>query len=38
VVFFPDGSSTGGVIDLKLANRMVGIEVGKITGRADLVE
>jgi general secretion pathway protein H len=38
VRFFPDGSSTGGVIDLKLANRAASIEVGKITGRAALVE
>jgi general secretion pathway protein H len=38
VMFFPDGSSTGGVIDLKLANRTVSVEVGKITGRAELVE
>jgi general secretion pathway protein H len=38
VKFFPDGSSTGGVIDFKLANRTVSVEVGKITGRAELVE
>jgi general secretion pathway protein H len=38
VVFFPDGSSTGGVIDLVLPNRTVSVEVGKITGRAELVE
>jgi general secretion pathway protein H len=38
VVFFPDGSSTGGVIELKLPNRTVSVEVGKITGRAELVE
>ena len=38
VMFFPDGSSTGGVIDLRLPNRMVSVEVGKVTGRAELVE
>jgi general secretion pathway protein H len=38
VMFFPDGSSTGGVIDLKLPNRTVSVEVGKITGRAELLE
>ena len=38
VMFFPDGSSTGGVIELQLPNRTVSIEVGKITGRAELVE
>jgi general secretion pathway protein H len=38
VTFFPDGSSTGGVIDLKLPNRTVSVEIGKITGRAELVE
>ena len=38
VMFFSDGSSTGGVIDLELSNRRVSIEVGKITGRAELVE
>jgi general secretion pathway protein H len=38
VMFFPDGSSTGGVIDLKLPKRTVSVEVGKITGRVELVE
>jgi general secretion pathway protein H len=38
VMFFPDGSSTGGVIDLKLPSRTVSVEVGKITGRAELVQ
>lgn len=38
MMFFPDGSSTGGVIDLQLSNRTVSIEVGKITGRAELIE
>jgi general secretion pathway protein H len=38
VMFFPDGSSTGGVIDLKLADRTVSVEVGKVTGRAELIE
>jgi general secretion pathway protein H len=38
VRFFSDGSSSGGVIDLKLSNRTVSIAVGRITGRAELVE
>jgi general secretion pathway protein H len=38
VMFFSDGSSTGGVIDLQLPNRTVSIEVGKTTGRAELIE
>jgi general secretion pathway protein H len=38
VMFFPDGSSTGGVIDLQLPTRTVSIEVGKVTGRAELIE
>jgi general secretion pathway protein H len=38
VVFFPDGSSTGGVIDLQRPKHTVSIEVGKITGRAELLE
>jgi general secretion pathway protein H len=38
VRFFSDGSSSGGVIDLKLAKRTVSIEIGRITGRAELVE
>jgi type II secretion system protein H len=38
VTFFFDGSSTGGIIDLNLANRTVSIAVGKLTGRAELVE
>lgn len=38
VMFFPDGSSTGGAIELQLPNRTVSIDVGKITGRAELTE
>jgi general secretion pathway protein H len=38
VIFYPDGSSTGGVIDLALPNRTVSVEVGKLTGRAELIE
>jgi general secretion pathway protein H len=38
VKFFSDGSSSGGVIDLRLANRTVSIQVGRITGRAEIVE
>jgi general secretion pathway protein H len=38
VMFFPDGSSTGGVIDLQRSKHTISIEVGKITGRAELLE
>jgi general secretion pathway protein H len=38
VLFFPDGSSTGGMIDLALPNHTVSVEVGRLTGRAELVE
>jgi general secretion pathway protein H len=38
VMFFPDGSSTGGIIDLALPNHRVSVAVGKITGRAELIE
>lgn len=38
VMFFSDGSSTGGIIDLQLPNRTASIEIGKITGRAELIE
>jgi general secretion pathway protein H len=38
MMFFPDGSSTGGVINLVLGNRKIGVEVGQVTGRAELVE
>jgi general secretion pathway protein H len=38
VLFFSDGSSTGAAIDLQFSNRTMRIEVGKITGRAELVE
>jgi general secretion pathway protein H len=38
VMFFPDGSSNGAVIDLMLANRTISIEIGRITGHAELRE
>jgi general secretion pathway protein H len=38
MMFFPDGSSTGGVIDLVLGDRKIGVVVGKLTGRSELVE
>lgn len=38
VTFFSDGSSTGGIVDLSLPNRTLSIEIGKITGRAELIE
>jgi len=38
VRFFPDGSSSGGVIDLAIPRRTLSVRVGKITGRAELVE
>jgi general secretion pathway protein H len=38
VRFFPDGSSSGGVIDLALPHRTLSVRVGKVTGRAELVE
>jgi general secretion pathway protein H len=38
VTFYPDGSSSGGVVDLALPGRSVSIEVGKLTGRAELIE
>jgi general secretion pathway protein H len=38
VMFFPDGSSNGAVIDLMLANRTVSVEIGRITGRAEIRE
>jgi general secretion pathway protein H len=38
VMFFSDGSSSGGAIDLQLGHRTIRIEVGKISGRAELIE
>jgi general secretion pathway protein H len=38
VIFYPDGSSSGGVVDLALPQRSVSIEVGRLTGRAELIE
>lgn len=35
---FPDGSSSGGVIDLQLAGRKTSVEVGLIAGHAELIE
>lgn len=36
--FFPDGSSTGGMFDLGLPDRHLGIRVGRMTGRAEIVD
>lgn len=38
IKFYADGSSTGGVIDLKLASRSASIAVGSLSGRAELLE
>lgn len=38
VMFFPDGSSTGGIMELRLPNHTISVEVGRLTGRAELIE
>jgi general secretion pathway protein H len=38
ITFFPDGSSTGGILDLALPNRVVSISIGRLTGRAEISE
>jgi general secretion pathway protein H len=38
VVFFPDGASNGGTVDLTLAGRHIAIRIGKVTGRAEIIE
>jgi len=38
VIFYPDGSSSGGVVDIALPRHSMNIEVGKLTGRAELIE
>jgi hypothetical protein len=38
VIFYPDGSSSGGMVDVALLQRSVSIVVGRLTGRAELIE
>jgi general secretion pathway protein H len=38
LTFFPDGSSSGGRIDLALAGNSLSVRVGRFTGHAELVE
>jgi general secretion pathway protein H len=38
LIFFSDGSSTGGTLDLALADRTITIDVGRVTGRARIAE
>ncbi len=38
VTFFPDGSSTGGILDLVLLNRIESIRIGRLTGHAEIGE
>jgi len=38
VVFYPDGSSTGGTLELARPHRLVAIRVGRLTGRTEVVE
>ena len=38
VTFFPDGSSSGGRIDLILPGKLLSVRVGRFTGHAEIVE
>jgi hypothetical protein len=38
MMFYSDGSSSGGVIDLVLPDRHLSVQVGKLTGRAEMIE
>jgi general secretion pathway protein H len=38
VIFYSDGSSSGGMVEIALPRRSMRIEVGKLTGRAELIE
>ena len=38
LMFFPDGSSTGGTLDIARTNRAISIRVSHLTGRAEIVE
>jgi general secretion pathway protein H len=38
LLFFPDGSSTGGTLDLALRDRRVAVRIGPLTGRAEIVD
>ena len=38
LTFYPDGSSSGGILDLLLHDRAMSVMVGRVTGRASLLE
>jgi general secretion pathway protein H len=38
LLFLPDGSSTGGSLDLALRDRRVTVRIGPMTGRAEIVD
>jgi general secretion pathway protein H len=38
VMFFPDGSTSGGIIDFSLPSRMVSVALGPLTGRTEILE
>jgi Tfp pilus assembly protein FimT len=38
ITLYPDGSSTGGIIDLVLRDRLLSIALGSVTGRAEILE
>jgi general secretion pathway protein H len=38
ILFYPDGSSSGGVLDLQLPDRTLSVDLKKLTGRASLLE
>lgn len=38
IIFFPDGSSSGGILDLTLPTRTVSVEIGYVTGHTSVLE
>lgn len=36
--FYPDGSSSGGVLDLDLSNKTISVTISSVTGRAAILE
>jgi prepilin-type N-terminal cleavage/methylation domain-containing protein len=38
LTFYPDGSSTGAVIDIRVASRLATLRIGSVTGNAEIAE
>ena len=38
LTLYPDGSSTGGTFELSLSSHLTTVRIGRLTGRAEIIE